>query len=257
MPQLQNPQLAAERSDPLRGIGRSSRRTEPALRAGRADGSLAGAEVLAWPDPARASSAPPIPTGHRIRSLGSSETARATDSPCHRPPCHESSPTSTSASRGADSPRPCDGPTVEQATGAESICTRRRRSPALFGPNSPGVLGICQRTLSVPPAARRRAVGRSDWKSERHRWMPASSVPTAPLRARSRPDTPTQWRPTRRSRRRFTGLPAPRRVINPADAGDRRSPACRRAVRPCCDRRASHSGCRRGCTPGRWHPRCR
>ncbi len=151
MPQLQNPQLAAERSDPLRGIGRSSRRTEPVPRANRADGSLAGAEVLAWPDPARASSAPPIPTGHRIRSLGSPETAHATDSPCHRPPCHESSPTSTSASRGADSPRPCDGPTVEQATGAESIRTRRRRSPALFGPNSPGVLGICQRTLSVPP----------------------------------------------------------------------------------------------------------
>ncbi len=84
MPQLQNPQLAAERSDPLRGIGRSSRRTEPVPRANRADGSLAGAEVLAWPDPARASSAPPIPTGHRIRSLGSPETARATDSPCHR-----------------------------------------------------------------------------------------------------------------------------------------------------------------------------
>lgn len=97
------------------------------------------------------------------------QTLHATDSPCHRPPCHESSPTSTSASRGADSPRPCDGPTVEQATGAESICTRRRRSPALFGPNSPGVLGICQRTLSVPPAARRRSVGRSGWKSEQHR----------------------------------------------------------------------------------------
>ena len=84
MPQLQNPQLAAERSDPLRGIGRSFRRAEQVPRANRADGSLAGAEVLAWPDPARASSAPPIPTGHRIRSLGSPETARATDSPCHR-----------------------------------------------------------------------------------------------------------------------------------------------------------------------------
>lgn len=86
MPQLQNPQLAAERSDPLRGIGRSSRPTEPVPRANRADGSLAGAEVLTWPDPARSSSAPPIPTGHRIRSLGSPETARATDSPCHRLP---------------------------------------------------------------------------------------------------------------------------------------------------------------------------